>query len=214
MKFDVALCHILVTSHNHVGSVPCEAICRRIKLMKKVIRPIHPFPARMAPEIVLDAIDGMSRTVNLLDPMMGSGTVLAIGRSAGHRVIGVDSDPLAVLLARVWTTTVDSSVVRDKAVDVLERAKNLFRTISSGDAYPRAKDAETRKFVRYWFDEYARRQLAALAATISRVRDPDIRDVLWCGFSRLIITKQAGASLAMDLSHSRPHKTFTRAPVK
>jgi len=168
----------------------------------------------MAPEIVLDAIDGMSRTVNLLDPMMGSGTVLAIGRSAGHRVIGVDSDPLAVLLARVWTTTVDSSVVRDKAVDVLERAKNLFRTISSGDAYPRAKDAETRKFVRYWFDEYARRQLAALAATISRVRDPDIRDVLWCGFSRLIITKQAGASLAMDLSHSRPHKTFTRAPVK
>jgi len=161
----------------------------------------------MAPEIVLDAIGGMSRPVRLLDPMMGSGTVLAIGRGAGHRVIGVDSDPLAVLLARVWTTTVDSGVVRDKAVEVLERAKNLFRTISAGDAYPRAKDAETRKFVRYWFDEYARRQLAALAVTISRVRDPDIRDFLWCGFSRLIITKQAGASLAMDLSHSRPHKS-------
>jgi len=37
---------------------------------------------------------------------------------------------------------------------------------------------------------------------------------MWCGFSRLIIAKQAGASLALDLSHSRPHKTFTRAPTK
>jgi hypothetical protein len=37
---------------------------------------------------------------------------------------------------------------------------------------------------------------------------------LWCGFSRLIIAKSAGASLAMDLSHSRTHKEFDRAPVK
>jgi hypothetical protein len=47
----------------------------------------------------------------------------------------------------------------------------------------------------------------------ARVHDEATRDVLWCGFSRLIITKSAGASLAMDLSHSRPHKEFTRAPV-
>ena len=39
-------------------------------------------------------------------------------------------------------------------------------------------------------------------------------DALWCAFSRLIITKQAGASLAMDLSHSRPHKAFEHAPIK
>lgn len=46
------------------------------------------------------------------------------------------------------------------------------------------------------------------------MQDRSTRDLLWCGFSRLIITKQAGASLAMDLSHSRPHKSFDRAPVK
>jgi hypothetical protein len=37
---------------------------------------------------------------------------------------------------------------------------------------------------------------------------------MWCAFSRLIITKQAGASLAMDLSHSRPHKVFDVAPIR
>jgi hypothetical protein len=31
---------------------------------------------------------------------------------------------------------------------------------------------------------------------------------------QLIITKRAGASLAMDLSHSRPHREFARAAVK
>jgi hypothetical protein len=41
-----------------------------------------------------------------------------------------------------------------------------------------------------------------------------IRDDLWCSFSRLIIAKQSGASLAMDLSHSRPHKSFDHAPSK
>jgi len=38
--------------------------------------------------------------------------------------------------------------------------------------------------------------------------------VLLCALSRLIITKQSGASLAKDLSHSRPHKSFKRAPAK
>ena len=32
--------------------------------------------------------------------------------------------------------------------------------------------------------------------------------------SRLIISKSSGASLALDLSHSRPHKKFRSAPVK
>ncbi len=179
-----------------------------------MVKPIHPFPARMAPDIVRDAIDGLAEPIRLLDPMMGSGTVLAIARSEGHQAIGVDSDPLAVLLTCVWTTTIDPDAVLDKAAEVVKRAKVLFRSLRVAEAYPINADAETRKFIRYWFDEYARRQLAALARSIRRVRDPRIRQALWCGFSRLIITKQAGASLAMDLSHSRPHKTFRRAPVK
>jgi hypothetical protein len=61
---------------------------------------------------------------------------------------------------------------------------------------------------------YARRQLASLAEAINRVKDDRVKDALWCAFSRLIITKQSGASLAMDLSHSRPHKVFDRAPIK
>jgi adenine-specific DNA methylase len=176
--------------------------------------PIHPFPARMAPEIALEALGESKTPLRILDPMAGSGTVLAVARANGHRAFGVDLDPLAVLLSGVWTRTVHAERVNDKAAEVLDRAKSAFGALSSGRAYPSRSDDETRKFIRYWFDAYARRQLAALSTAISRVHDVATRDVLWCGFSRLIITKSAGASLAMDLSHSRPHREFTRAPVK
>lgn len=176
--------------------------------------PIHPFPARMAPGIALEALGESDVPLRVLDPMAGSGTVLAVARSKGHRAIGVDVDPLAVLLARTWTRTVDAARVSDKAAEVLSRARGAFHQLAVGEAYPVGSDDETRAFVRYWFDDYARRQLTALSQAIRRVHDHATRDVLWCGFSRLIIAKSAGASLAMDLAHSRPHKRFEYAPVK
>lgn len=175
--------------------------------------PIHPFPARMAPGIALEALGDTQSPLRVLDPMSGSGTVLAVARANGHHAQGLDIDPLSVLLARVWTRTLHAEEVRECAHDVLSRARKIFKS-SSSPSYPPGSDAETRAFIRYWFDDYSRRQLSALAMAIGRVRTETLRDALWCGFSRLIITKQAGASLAMDLSHSRPHRAFTRAPVK
>ncbi len=175
--------------------------------------PIHPFPARMAPGIALDALGESKTSLKVLDPMAGSGTVVAVARANGHMALGVDFDPLAVLLASVWTRTVDARRVNDKAAEILDRAKEALGLLPSRLAYPAGSDDETRKFIRYWFDSYARRQLTALSGAIRRIHDEATRDVLWCGFSRLIITKQAGASLAMDLSHSRPHRAFARAPV-
>ena len=176
--------------------------------------PIHPFPARMAPGIALNALGEGITPLRVLDPMVGSGTVLAVARAMGHRAYGVDIDPLAVLLAGVWTRTVDANKIKVKAKEILEKAKGTFQQLPSGEAYPIGSDDETRKFIRFWFDDYSRRQLAALSMAIRRIQDVTTREVLWCGFSRLIITKSAGASLAMDLSHSRPHREFTHAPVK
>lgn len=176
--------------------------------------PVHPFPARMAPGIALQVMSETPECVRVLDPMMGSGTVLAMARAQGHRAIGFDIDPLAVLIAKVWTTAFNADEIREHAREVLTNAQTAFKSVSQGDAYPWNADKETRQFASYWFDGYARQQLAALSAAIGRVKNQATRDVLWCAFSRLIISKQSGASLAMDLSHSRPHRVFDRAPGK
>ena len=176
--------------------------------------PVHPFPARMAPGIALDVVANSGAKLRVLDPMMGSGTVLALARAKGHKAIGVDIDPLAVLISRVWTTALDITATRAAATDVLSRARLLSESLTIGQAYPVGADDETRVFLRYWFDGRNRRQLAALATIISQVLSRPTRDALWVAFSRLIITKQSGASRAMDLSHSRPHRAFDIGPIQ
>jgi len=175
--------------------------------------PVHPFPARMAPGIALRVMSDFDRS-RVLDPMVGSGTVLALARAQGHFGIGFDVDPLAVLISKVWTTAQDLDEIRDRAHRVLDDAWSDFRNLSVGEAYPAGADDETCDFVCYWFDGYARRQLTCLASKIRSLRNEVTRDALWCAFSRLIISKQSGASRAMDLSHSRPHRAFETAPEK
>lgn len=167
----------------------------------------------MAPAIALDALEESTQCLRVLDPMAGSGTVVAVAQESGHYAFGFDTDPLAVLMARVWTTPICPEAVVAKSKEVLWRAQKICQNLPLRDAYPKDANAETRKFIRYWFDSHARRQLTSLATPINRLRDDRMRDALWCAVSRLIITKQAGASRAMDLSHSRPHRTFDKAPI-
>jgi DNA modification methylase len=176
--------------------------------------PVHPFPARMAPGIALELMSKTQKCMRVLDPMMGSGTVLAMARSQGHKAVGFDLDPLAVLISKVWTTSCDRHEVRQQARESLKTARAIFQSLPQREAYPCNSDDETHAFISYWFDGYARRQLTSLSRAIALVHCEAIRNVLWCAFSRLIISKQSGASLAMDLSHSRPHRVFEQAPAK
>jgi SAM-dependent methyltransferase len=178
------------------------------------LRPVHPFPARMASSIVWRRLRRVKKPSRVLDPMAGSGTTVVVSRLLGHQAVGFDTDPLALLIAEAWSADVDSEAIVRMAPRILARAISKSRAMPFRDAYPARADEETRAFVRYWFDRTNRRQLTALASEISRVKDKSQRTFFWCAFSRLIITKSMGASLAMDVSHSRPHKAYDSAPLR
>ena len=74
-----------------------------------MIPTIHPFPARMAPELALSALKELKRGSLVLDPMSGSGMVLRQATELGLHSIGFDMDPLAVLMATVWTTAIKAT---------------------------------------------------------------------------------------------------------
>ena len=180
----------------------------------KEMRPIHPFPARMASSIVLSRLpSAKQQPLTVLDPMAGSGTTLVTARSKGHKAIGCDTDPLAVLISKVWCADIDQERCTQAAEAVVKKARQRYHHISEAKAYPSDADDETRSFIKFWFDTNARKQLHSLAEAISETKGTLVRDFLWCVFSRLIITKRMGASLAMDVSHSRPHRVYERSPI-
>lgn len=175
---------------------------------------IHPFPARMAPSIVEDILREKKEPLVVLDPMSGSGTTLATAALFGHKAIGFDTDPLAVLLSRILSLNVNPEKTTKKAKQILIHAKEKYKTLTLSDAYPTYLNSQEKKFLRYWFCATSRKQLYCLSSKISRLQNPCIRQIMWVALSRMIIKKDNGVSLAMDISHSRPHRVYNRAPVK
>ncbi len=177
---------------------------------------VHPFPARMAPCVALDALTGCTSSgrLRICDPMVGSGTSLAIAQLNGHKVFGCDLDPLAVMLSTVWLTPVDASSARDHGSELLDRAKYSFAKRKLSGSFPKDANKATRKFLSYWFDPYTREQLVHLSSAISRVRDSARKNLFYAALSRMIIVKKNGVSLAMDVAHSRPHRVYKRSPRK
>ncbi|MDR1208533.1 MAG: site-specific DNA-methyltransferase [Holosporales bacterium] len=169
---------------------------------------VHPFPARMAPEITLEKIQSLNSEQTVLDPMAGSGMVLSQAVRCGINAIGVDLDPLAELISRVGTTSVDEDEVNDGLNALLEQCTKM----SSEVFLPWIdEDDETSNFIDFWFAPKQKTQLRKLSfhllAQPINVSD-NVRDVIKIALSRLIITKEPKASLARDTAHSRPHRTI------
>ena len=171
---------------------------------------IHPFPARMAPELALEALKKIIKGGTVIDPMMGSGTVIRQATDLRLNAVGFDMDPLAVLMSRVWTTPVDDDAIER----VFARASKIALAADPDDvSLPWIdNDAETRAFVAYWFGRRQSNALRCWSGAISLLKEevcgPEIAalDVLRIALSRIIVTKEQCASLARDTSHSRPHR--------
>ncbi len=173
-----------------------------------MIRPIHPFPARMAPDIALNQLKLVAPGATILDPMAGSGTVLRQATHTGHMAIGFDMDPLAVLMSRVWTTKIDLNMAFDALEDVMKRVldtRSADVVLDNIDG-----DVKTDSFVKFWFDIPQRTDLRRVTYVLNKLSETNaaLADLYRVAMSRIIITKSKGASLARDVSHSRPHKSW------
>lgn len=168
---------------------------------------IHPFPARMAPEIALSRISDLAAGAVLLDPMCGSGTVLRAGVEHGVTAIGTDVDPMAVLMARVWCKPPSRSQFMHDVHELLTQA--AAADVENPEELDWV-DQETSDFIRFWFGAEQRTHLVRLASVLNNSHLPSA-DALRVALSRIIVTKERGASLARDTSHSRPHKVATES---
>lgn len=172
----------------------------------------------MAPDLALASMGDLPVGSVVLDPMVGSGTVVRHAIELGHEAVGYDMDPLAVMMSRAWTTAVSVSAIDSELQAVLIQIEALGNTVP---LLPWQQDTDTGSFVDYWFHKNQRADLARLSfvldsrkAGVDGAADSAALNVLRVAFSRIIITKEQGASLARDTSHSRPHRVATESEYK
>jgi len=168
----------------------------------------HSFPAKFPPQLPQKFILNLTQENDIvLDPMVGSGTTILEGLFANRKTIGFDIDPLALMIAQVKSTFYNKKQLIDSYNNIISSATSFLQnseTLLSN--YNSTYDDETKKFFEYWFLKDSILELFALSNSISSITNKKVQTFFRIIFSSIIITKNGGVSLALDLAHTRPHR--------
>lgn len=143
----------------------------------------HTYPARLHPEVARSLLGDLVRPLDVvLDPFVGSGTVLVEARIFGARTYGIDANPLAVQLARLKAEGRPARA-REALVEAARRAAAFADQRRKNRAGPTrrygAEDVAA-------FDPHILLELDGMAAGIQEEPSVELRRDLWLVFSSLL----------------------------
>ena len=163
---------------------------------------IHPYPARMIPQIADKAICNWSKPGDtVLDPFAGCGTVLLESVLSGRNAIGVDTNPVSKIICEAKTakyTETDLKTLKE----FLNNFDDLYRTAAPNiPNYPKNS---------YWFDEKAIIELGKIKTCIEQLKDNSYKMAI-CIFSAIIVRISYQDS---DTRYSRKQYEYTSGQAK
>jgi len=139
----------------------------------------HRYPAKFIPQIVSRLAEKYTNEGDLIvDPFGGCGTTLVESKVMGRPSVGVDINPVAVLITKAKITPIDPQKI-EKAFAILKAKLDTY----SKDTKVKAPEHER---IDYWFKPEEKRKLAFIFAEISKLKDQDMRDFFYCGFSNIL----------------------------
>ena len=147
----------------------------------------HKYPAKFIPQVPHWAISKYLKNRNkklILDPFCGSGTTLVEGILAGHNVIGIDVDPLSILISKVKTTIVNEQLLGK----IIQWVIDQINPCNSISYRPDCSNIE------HWFTEENIKKLSLIRTIIDNViikfgnvsDVKNIQDLLFIAFSSII----------------------------
>lgn len=157
---------------------------------------IHRYSGKFIPQIASRAVELLTRPGELVvDPFCGSGTTLLECAQRHRRAVGVDLNPLAVLIAKVKTTPVPSALL-DKLVCML---RGELSTLGGGGGFPlfeasdESSDADARhdarlshEWYRKWFQPHVLLDLIRIDRAVARISEEPLRNIALVAFSDIL----------------------------
>jgi methylase of polypeptide subunit release factors len=161
---------------------------------KEYTHAFHIYPAMMIPQIarriISDVLTEHDRII--LDPYCGSGTSLVEANIAGKSAIGIDINPLALMIASAKVTPIDPERL-DRQLDAfVTELHNDFPHFDSTCAFPAAfnrticQNNVVVNELDFWFPSAAQIMLLKIKHYIAAVPSADIRNFFKVAFSETI----------------------------
>jgi SAM-dependent methyltransferase len=172
------------------------------EIAESLTHPFHSYPARLHPATARVLVElvmaGAGREAPIVDPFCGSGTSLVEARAAGLGAIGVDLNPLAVLVARAKTWTAPARRRKElhqighEVTGLVLAAGRAARRSGAAPATMRKPagfdpNARNRRLAS-WFAPHVRRELELIASHLDTLRtsDPELADILTACLSAIL----------------------------
>lgn len=143
---------------------------------------IHPYPAKFIPHIPRELLLAYSRKGDTVwDPLCGSGTTLVEAAIAGRSAVGGDLNPIAVLVSKAKTTSLDDFARRE--------LKGLTETLEAATGSTEFFDLELPEFHNrdHWFDPRVSQELAFALARVQELESEAAANLANCSFSAILV---------------------------
>jgi SAM-dependent methyltransferase len=191
----------------------------------ELLHRFHPYCARFPSEIVEAVLEQYSKPGDsVFDPFCGSGTTLVASLVKKRKVVGIDIDPLAVIISDVkcmplapeqyatWRDQFAAQVVRDFGrLSQAWRPRPPPRPGAVWSFGTLKLPIPTWPELNHWFPPQVIAALSAIAEAAHQCRERHCERMALISLSASIIAKWPNTlSYAMDVDHTRPHRCVQR----
>jgi len=147
------------------------------KVQKNSRLDLHRYPAKMLGRIAEDILNKYGKPAYaILDPFCGLSRVLVKAQERGMNSIGIDINPLAVLISRV-------KLARYNVKKLKLISKELIRKIKQFQGHVALPQFDN---INYWFDKKVQKELIKILTCIKKIKKGKIRDFFLVCFSSIV----------------------------
>ena len=171
----------------------------------------HTYPAKFIPQIPRSTILQLTKEGDtILDPFCGCGTTLVEAKLLNRNAIGVDLNPIAVLVSRAKTNKLmkeDINLISSLLNEIKKDISNYYnnKNVRINYEIPEFNNRD------HWFQKNVLHELGIIKAHILKIEKPELRDFLFTAMSSIIVTvsnQESDTRFAAINKQIKPFRTF------